>query len=376
MTQFSMLPWTTGVSGDGAAPYTQEQSNNFFRFFDVRDPAAEGVVLGVLNELAVSGSSSPLSVAAGAAVCYGRYWNDSAASLTVSTPGVGTTGGRVVLRCTWATRQIRLAVKMSANGIATPPSLTQTFGSTWEISLATFTITTGGAITLTDDRSFRKATFQVDTAAIQNDAVATAKIANAAVTTPKIADEAVTTPKIGPGVVTLAKLATSLAPWEVISTITLASAQDITALNFSSIPATYTHLRIVLQWRFNSGGTATVGLRFNGDTGNNYSYLWQSVGQSGTVQAALAATNNARVGLVSGNVSNNMDTAFIDIPFYRESFHKHVFASQGSRSAGAASDLLMLQHTAWWASTAAITAIGWITGITLATGSKAILYGQ
>lgn len=205
MTQFSMLPWTTGGAGDGATPYTQEQSNNFFRFFDVRNPATEGIVLGVLNELAVSGSSSPLSVASGAAVCYGRYWNDSAASLAVSTPGVGTTGGRVVLRCTWATRQIRLAVKMSANGIATPPNLTQTFGTTWEISLATFTITTGGAITLTDDRSFRKATFQVDEAALADDAVPERAIQNSAVTEPKIDDLAVTTPKLNDYAVVAAK---------------------------------------------------------------------------------------------------------------------------------------------------------------------------
>ncbi|MCC6602069.1 MAG: hypothetical protein IT327_02605 [Anaerolineae bacterium] len=203
MTQFSMLPWTTGAAGDGATPYTQEQSNNFFRFFDVRNPASEGVALGVLNELAVSGSASPLSVATGAAVCYGRYWNDSVVSLAVSTPGVGTTGGRVVLRCTWATRQVRLAVKMSANGIATPPTLTQTFGTTWEISLATFTITTGGAITLTDDRSFRKATFLVDTAAIENLAVTTAKLANLNVTTEKIAEDAVDYTKAGNGIIQL-----------------------------------------------------------------------------------------------------------------------------------------------------------------------------
>lgn len=196
MTQFSMLPWTTGVSGDGSAPYTQEQSNNFFRYFDVRDPADEGVALGVLSELEVSGSSSPLTVAPGAAVCYGRYWSDANVGLSVSTPGVGTTGGRVVLRCTWSTRQIRLAVKMSSNGIATPPNLTQSFGNTWEISLATFTITTGGAITVTDDRAFRKATFQVDADAIADNAVSTAKIANGSVSTDKLADDAVTNAKL------------------------------------------------------------------------------------------------------------------------------------------------------------------------------------
>lgn len=207
MTQFSMLPWTTGGAGDGATPYTQDQSNNFFRYFDVRDPASEGVALGVLSELAVSGSSSPLTVAPGAAICYGRYWSDANVSLSVSTPGVGTTGGRVVLRCTWSTRQIRLAVKMSASGIATPPALTQSFGSTWEISLATFTITTGGTITLTDDRAFRKATFQVDMAALANSAVSTEKITNGAVTNDKLAADSVTTAKIDDNAVTADKVA-------------------------------------------------------------------------------------------------------------------------------------------------------------------------
>ena len=207
MTQFSMLPWTTGVSGDGAAPYTQENSNNFFRHFDVRDPANEGIVLGVLSELAVSGASSPLTVAPGAAVCYGRYWNDTNVTLAVSTPTAGTTGGRVVLRCTWATRQIRLAVKSSPNGVGTIPTLTQAFGNTWEISLATFTITTGGVITLTDDRTFRKVTFRVDETAIESNAVTTNKIANSNVTTAKIADGNVTTTKIADGNVTTTKIA-------------------------------------------------------------------------------------------------------------------------------------------------------------------------
>lgn len=196
MTQFSMLPWTTGVSGDGAAPYPQEASNNFFRYFDVRNPAAEGVALGVLSELAVSGTSSPLTVAPGVAVSYGRYWNDSNVNLTVSTPTAGTTGGRVVLRCSWSSRQVRLAVKTSPNGIGSIPSLTQVFGNTWEISLATFLITTGGVITITDDRTFRKATFQVDEAALEDGAVTEAKLQNNAVTETKIADGSVPTDKL------------------------------------------------------------------------------------------------------------------------------------------------------------------------------------
>lgn len=195
MTEFSMMPWETQTgTGDGANSYTQDQSNEFFRLFDVRDPSVEGVNFGVWNELAVSGVATPLSVASGAGVCYGRYWNSSAVNLTVTTPTVGTTGGRVVLRATWATNTIRLAVKMSADGNATIPALTQTAGTTWEISLATFLITTGGVITVTDDRTFRKPTGRLadgdidDAAMLANGVITGAKIASGTVVPGNIAD--------------------------------------------------------------------------------------------------------------------------------------------------------------------------------------------
>lgn len=188
MTQFSMLPWETQTgTGDGANSYTQDQANNFFRYFDVRDPANEGVAYGVLNALAVSGTASPLSVASGAAVCYGRYWNDAAVALAVTTPVVGTTGGRVVLRADWSANTIRLFVKMSTDGNGTIPALVQTAGTTWEISLATFTVTTGGVITVTDNRTFIKSTSKIAAGDIND----VAMIANALITGAKIANETI-----------------------------------------------------------------------------------------------------------------------------------------------------------------------------------------
>jgi len=184
MAEFSMFPWETQTGvGDGANSYTQDQANAFFRYFDVRNPANEGVVKGVLIELAVTGVASPLSVNTGAAICYGRYWNDSAKTLAVTTPAVGTTGGRVILRATWATNTIRLVAVRNTDGNAGIPAMTQIAGTTWEISLATFSITVGGVITVTDDRTFRLVTGILDTddvktAMIQNDAVTVGKIPN------------------------------------------------------------------------------------------------------------------------------------------------------------------------------------------------------
>lgn len=170
MTQKSW-PWTTvaGV-GDGAAQLNEALSREFLAvYFGVQNPAVEGVSKGVGGELAVSGVATPLAVASGSAICYGLYINDAAVNTpAISTPAVGTTGGRVVLQTNWAgtgggslEARTRVAVIKSADGVAAIPALTQVFGTTWEISLATFQITTGGAITVTDDRTFRKSTMVV-----------------------------------------------------------------------------------------------------------------------------------------------------------------------------------------------------------------------
>lgn len=174
-------PWSTvAAKGDGSVPLGESDSRLFLAtMFLVQDPAVEGVCKGVLNELAVTGVASPLSIATGAGVCYGLYINDTApVTKTVATPAVGTTGGRVVLQTNWAgtggaglEAKTRIAVKLSADGSPAIPTLTQVVGTTWEISLASFTITTGGVITVTDARTFRKVTGTVGTNEILANAV-------------------------------------------------------------------------------------------------------------------------------------------------------------------------------------------------------------
>jgi len=146
--------WTTNATGDGSA-YTQAQLAAMWkRLFT---PSGYGVLFGYANELAVSGTSSPISVATGAAVVQGfMYENDAAKSVTVPTPAIGTTGHRVVLRVDWSAQTVRVVLKSSSDGVATLPALTQTINTVYEISLAGLTITTGGVITLTDERSYAR----------------------------------------------------------------------------------------------------------------------------------------------------------------------------------------------------------------------------
>lgn len=141
--------WNTSGVGDGSAGgYTLDNWRDlFFSAF------GDGVTLEG-SQLAVSGTASPLSVAAGTAFVYGLYYeNDSALSLPVTTPAA-TTGGHVVLEANWSAQTVRAKVVLSASGVTTPPAVVVTPGTTYQIRLASFTVTATGVITLTDARPF------------------------------------------------------------------------------------------------------------------------------------------------------------------------------------------------------------------------------
>lgn len=112
------------------------------------------VVDGALNELAVSGSSSPVSVATGRAFVYGTWYeNDAIDTVAIPTPAASTRIDRIVLRKSWADKTVRIERVAGVEG-GSAPALTQVASTTWEISLATVSITTGGVITVTDTREF------------------------------------------------------------------------------------------------------------------------------------------------------------------------------------------------------------------------------
>lgn len=167
--EYSML-WATSTSGDGADAYTSEETRTLWASM-----FTNGVMRSYLNSLAVSGTSSPISIATGAAVIQGfPYFNTGdAVSKAISTPSTGTTGFRVVVRVDWlgraesavtpplypATTQYtaRIVVITSADGTATIPDAITTDGDTYDLTLATGTITTAGVIALTDARTYANA---------------------------------------------------------------------------------------------------------------------------------------------------------------------------------------------------------------------------
>jgi len=219
--------WTTGTTGDGTSTYTQSELFAWMKRTLLGAPNSEGVLKGYAGDLAVTGTSSPLSVAAGAAVVNGiPYENDAPVDVEVPTPLVGTTGFRVVLRADYTAQTVRIALKISQDGVITVPALDQLDGTIWEISLATGTITVGGVIELTDTRQYAHFRTAVDTsmlddgsvtsaklasgaaaANIGNGAITNAMLANNAVTLSKMADNSVGTSELVDGSVTTAKLA-------------------------------------------------------------------------------------------------------------------------------------------------------------------------
>jgi hypothetical protein len=145
------------------------------------------------NTLGVTGATSPVAVASGAAIVNGKlYRNTASVNVNIPTPASNPRIDRIVLRLDQtATPNTCTIQRLAGTEAASPsaPALTQTDGTRWEVSLAQVRITTGGAITLTDERAYvgdsgvvaaMLAALAVGSAAIANDAVTDAKLRNSA----------------------------------------------------------------------------------------------------------------------------------------------------------------------------------------------------
>lgn len=155
--------WTTGATGDGATPYTQAEVIRWVRQWMLGDNTTEGVNKSYENELEVTGAATPVQIDTGAGIVYGfPYWNTSAVNKAIATPAGNTRYDRVVLQAGWAAQTVRIAVLTGVEGAGVPLAVTQTDGVTWEISLATLQVTTGGVITVTDTRVFVHPNIAVD----------------------------------------------------------------------------------------------------------------------------------------------------------------------------------------------------------------------
>lgn len=151
------------------------------------------------------------------------------------------------------------------------------------------------------------------------------------------------------------------ATYSLIESQTLGSAQA--TVTFSSIPATFTDLVLVIRATTIS---ANFNMRFNGDTGTNYSYT--SLWGDGSSAASYRSSNNTVIGLTY--TSSGAPMSRIQIQDYSNATtYKSVLIRQDD-SANAAGAVAAL-----WRSTAAINSIAIVSVGTIPSGSTLKLYG-
>lgn len=158
MTQLSR-PWNGTTTGDATeAPY--DAPTEFADILMAMTGAARmvnkgGVFRSALNGLTVSnGGANLAAISTGEAQVYGTWYrNDAAATLSIPTPAGSTRIDRVVLRKDWSAQTVRLTRIAGIEGSGTP-AMTQNAGVTWDVPLASVSITTGGVMTFTDQREY------------------------------------------------------------------------------------------------------------------------------------------------------------------------------------------------------------------------------
>ena len=136
-----------------------------------------------------------------------------------------------------------------------------------------------------------------------------------------------------------------------LATVTLGTTAS--SVTFSSIPATYRDLILVASFTQSSGST-TAGVRFNSDTGTNYSYV--SMVGSGAGATSSNATSQALifVPFVSSTASTPVFSITQVMDYSATDKHKTVL-NRDSATRSSDSSFATTAQANRWANTSAIT---------------------
>ena len=158
------------------------------------------------------------------------------------------------------------------------------------------------------------------------------------------------------------------ATYEPIATTTLGSAA--TAINFSSIAATYTDLRVIFQNA--TTPPSNIHFRLNTDSGSNYS--WTSLQGNGTTATSDRNTSQTTLELPVSDSAYGLYT--IDFFSYAGSTNKTFLITNSGDLNGSG---YSVRQVGLWRSTAAITSINFRCGgagsQNFPIGTTATLYG-
>jgi hypothetical protein len=155
-----------------------------------------------------------------------------------------------------------------------------------------------------------------------------------------------------------------------LATITLGSSAS--SVTFSSIPATYRDLVLVI--RGSASANNTFGIRFNGDTGSNYSYV-DAFGRADVSGTVSSANTDSRFLLTVSGAFGAGDHQFITQIMDYSATDKHKTGlTRNALSGSSFPGVGMI--AARWANTAAITSIAVLPGAgSMNTGTTLSLYG-
>ena len=141
---------------------------------------------------------------------------------------------------------------------------------------------------------------------------------------------------------------------ELISSVTV-GAGGTTSISFTSIPATFTDLLIVVSGR--SALAATVSgqyLRMNGDGANNYTWI-AMFGDGSTVSTTSSSFGFLGNGVGASATTSVFGNAQIYIPNYRSSTVKHWQSELVGENNGSAAEIRLLNG--YWNNTAVVNAV-------------------
>jgi len=154
---------------------------------------------------------------------------------------------------------------------------------------------------------------------------------------------------------------------------------DAASVTFSSL-GSYEHLQLRYSAKEDAtGNEGALGLRFNGDTGGNYTYH-RMQGSVSTVSATGGTSQNAiylYYCTTNGDNASVYGTTVLDILDYRNANKNTTVQCSNGNVGGGTSPNRVVFESGLWDNTAAVTSItltiGW--GSNIVRGSEFTLYG-
>jgi hypothetical protein len=168
-------------------------------------------------------------------------------------------------------------------------------------------------------------------------------------------------------------MAAKTGTFTLISSNTLGSAAS--SVTFSSIPQTYTDLRLVINCGTSTNGDG-IFIRFNGDTSSIYSDtgLW-GTGSSASTGRHVAATSAALSIATGGSTTASSMIALVDFIDYSNTTTYKSFISRAGNATSTASYPATEITVGMRSSTSAITSLTVLSVSNIVVGSTFELYG-